>query len=103
MSEQTANVTPEVKSACQECSTLKEHSQYAYRSWMGYRPMHSGYRPKSRWFKDDKSTHEGLERAYHLAEAKYRLHQEAHDKENANPHEVVRNLSIVIRGGRLKP
>ena len=66
--------------ACQECLVLKKSLEDAYRSWVTYRPMHSGYRPKSRWFKDDKTTVEALERAYNLADTKYNLHRAEHDK-----------------------
>jgi hypothetical protein len=88
--------------ACQECENLKKASHDAYRSWRGYRPMHTDYRPKSRWFKDDKNAVSQLERTYNLAEAKYQLHLATH-KDDSDPRDVVRNLSTVIRGGRLKP
>jgi hypothetical protein len=88
---------------CQECLILKKSSEDAYRSWLGYRPMHTGYRPKSRWLKDDKATVQALERAYHLAEAKYNLHRTEHDKSKADPRDFVRNFNIVLRKGRLKP
>jgi hypothetical protein len=76
---------------------------HAYKSRRSYQPMHGGYRPKSRWFKGDKSAIEGLERACNLAEAKYRFHKDTHDNEKATVHEAMRNLSIIMRNGRLKP
>ena len=88
--------------ACQECAILKKNSEDAYRSWVGYRPMHTGYRPKSRWFKDDRNAVSQLQRSYNLAEAKYQLHRATHGNDS-NPRDVVRNLSTVIRGGRLEP
>jgi hypothetical protein len=34
---------------CQKCERLKEESRQAHRDWMFYRPMHSGYKPQSRF------------------------------------------------------
>jgi hypothetical protein len=88
--------------SCPECERLKKASHDAYRSWLGYRPMHTGYRPKSRWLKDDKSAVTSLERAYNLAEAKYQLHRAEH-KDDSDPRDVVKNINIVTRDGRLTP
>jgi hypothetical protein len=87
---------------CRECEKLKEESRQARRDWTFYRPMHSGYKPQSRWSKADGDARVALERVYHLAEAKYQLHRAEH-LDNPDARDVVRNQSIVIRGGRLKP
>jgi hypothetical protein len=87
---------------CQECERLREASRQAHRDWTFYRPMHSGYRPQSRWSKADREARTALERAYNLAEAKYQLHHAEH-MDNPDGRDVARNLSTVIRGGRLKP
>ena len=76
----------------------------AQRSLLGYQPTHtslgsSEHKPKSRWPKGDRRTLEALERAYHLAEAKYNLHRAEHDKGSGS----LRDFNIVMRGGRLKP
>lgn len=88
---------------CQECQALKQASKQAYRDWTFYRPIHTDGRSKSRWFKSDRDAHSALERAYHLAEAKYQLHVFEKHSQNPDGREVARNLSIVIRDGRLKP
>ena len=64
--------------------------------------MHTGYRSKSRWFKDDKNAVSQLERTFNLADAKLQLHLATH-KDKSDPRDIYRNLSIVIRGGKLKP
>jgi len=88
---------------CAECERLEKESQSAYRSWMMYRPWStSDRRPKSRWFKDDKEAYKGLEKSYHLAQAKYSLHAATHSQ-SADAREVVQNMNIVMRGGRLAP
>jgi hypothetical protein len=88
---------------CSECEQLKKESREAYRAWTFYQPMHTDRRPMSRWFKDDKRAKSDLENAYHLAEAKYRLHLGTHAPDSINPRDAVRDLSTVIRGGRLRP
>ena len=88
---------------CQECEELKQASKQAYRNWTFYRPTHTDKRSKSRWFKADRDAHSTLERAYNLSEAKHRLHVLEKHSENVDGREVARNLSIVIRKGRLKP
>ena len=89
-------------SKCQQCDELKEASKDAYRSFLRYRPMHSGHRPQSRWYKADREARGELERAYHLAEAEYNAHRASHS-EAVDPREFVKNLNIIIRKGRLKP
>jgi hypothetical protein len=93
-----AELTP-----CADCERLNKESQSAYRSWMLYRPFStSDRRPKSRWFKDDKAAYANLEKSYHLAQAKYDLHTGTHS-ESAEGRDVVKNINIVMRGGRLTP
>lgn len=87
---------------CQECENLKEASRQAHKDWTFYRPMHSGYRPQSRWFKADREARAALEHASNLAEAKYQLHRAEHEN-NPDGRDIARNLSTVIRNGRLKP
>jgi phosphoglycolate phosphatase-like HAD superfamily hydrolase len=88
--------------ACEECERLKKYSQSAYRDVSGYRPMHTDRRSKSRWFKGDKAALTELERAYNLANANYQLHLATHS-DSADARDVVRNLNILAREGRLKP
>lgn len=89
---------------CQECEALKQASKQAHRELTFYRPaMTSDRRSKSRWFKADRNAHAALECAYNLAEAKYRLHVLENHSQNADGGDLARNLSIVIRDGRLKP
>jgi hypothetical protein len=95
------NVAEDVK--CSECERLRESSLQAQRAFTFYQPMHSGYRPKSRWFKDDRQTRSRLEEAYNLAEAKYHLHRAEHSGGQADGRDVARSISIVLRNGRLKP
>jgi hypothetical protein len=91
------------KIACQECEDLRKAKVDSSRHAFGYRPiMHAGYRPKSKWFKADRDAVHQAEKAYNLAEAKYRLHLATHAPDS-NPRDVVRDLSTVIRGGRLGP
>jgi len=87
---------------CRDCEELERASKQAYRDWTFYRPMHIDRRSKSRWFKADRDASAALERAYNLAEAKYHLHRAEHEKD-PDGRDVARNLSIVIRSGRLKP
>jgi|GEM_PF-5059740 len=87
---------------CRECEELKKASLDARHHWMGYRPMHTGHRPKSRWLKEDRNVESRLHEAYNLAEAKYQLHLNTH-ADSVNAHDTYRNLSIVIRNGRLTP
>jgi hypothetical protein len=87
---------------CKECENLKKASYDAYRSWRHYRPMHTGNRPQSRWFKDDRNAVSQLQQSYNLAEAKYQLHLATH-KDDSNPRDVARNISTVFRKGRLEP
>jgi hypothetical protein len=92
------------KKTCQECDDLRKASKEAYRYAFAYRPfLHTGYRPKSRWCKADRDAVYNAEKAYNLAEAKYRLHLGTHAPDSINPRDAVRDLSTVMRGGRLKP
>jgi len=96
------NLIMEENIACQECEDLGRAARDASRHAFGYRPfMHTGYRPKSRWCRADRDALHQAEKAYNLAEAKYRLHLATHASDS-NPRDVVRDLSIVIRGGRLE-
>lgn len=89
---------------CQECEKLRKESHEAYRYAFGYRPiMHTGYRPKSRWCKADRDAEYNAQKIYNLAEANYRLHRGTHAPESINPRDAIRDMSIVMRGGRLKP
>lgn len=82
---------------------MNKASRDAYRSWIGYSPMHTGYRPKSRWSNADKRAKSQLENAYNLADAKYQLHRiEAHG-DSTSPTDVVKYMNIITRNGRLKP
>jgi hypothetical protein len=88
---------------CQECEDLKRASQDAYRYSVSYRPMHNGYRPKSRWFKADREAVEQAKRSYNMAQARYQIHLAAHAGDSANPRDVEKSLTILMREGRLKP
>ncbi len=89
--------------SCQECEDLRKASSDAHREWVRYRPQHTGYRPRSRWFKSDRDGVNQAQRAYNLAQAKYELHLATHGDGSTRARDVVRNLSIVVRQGRLKP
>lgn len=89
--------------SCQECKDRQQASQYAYRYWISYRGQHTGYRPESRWYKADRQEKDRAENAYHLAEAKRLLHVATHEGHSLTDREIMRNHSIVIRDGRLKP
>jgi len=89
---------------CQECEDLKAASREARRYASNYRPfLHSGRRPPSRWCQDDRNAKDQAEKAANLCQAKYQLHFATHLGDSANPREVEKNFSIVLRGGRLRP
>lgn len=88
---------------CPECVKLQEESRAAQRAVFSYRPMHTGHRARSRWFKDDRQALEQLERERNLAAANYRLHAVTHNPDEANVRDVKSNLNIVLRDGRLMP
>jgi hypothetical protein len=91
------------ESSCRECEDLCKASRDAYRAWVGYRPQHTGYRPRSRWFKDDRDGLDCAQRSYNLARAKYELHLATHEGNSIEARDAVRNYSIIARQGRLKP
>jgi len=76
--------------------------QAAYRDWIFFQPRHAGYRPKSRWFNEDRDASFALECRYNLENAEYQLHLATHGN-NPDPIDWAKNFSIVVRKGRLKP
>jgi hypothetical protein len=90
---------------CDECRRLKDtmiNSQYSFRS---YRPDIGSYsmKAKSRWPKGWREGSRELERAANLARARYELHLGTVHKGEADPRNVIRNLEIIMREGRLEP
>jgi hypothetical protein len=90
---------------CEECKALQDASKDAAKSLQQYSPQHTGHRPRSRWYKDDREVVYQLECQHNLTRAKYELHRSSvtHDDPTyANPASVYRNLAILIRKGRLR-
>jgi hypothetical protein len=94
---------PTEEESCRECADLKKARDDAYRDLRGYRPQHTDNRPKSRWFKADRDGVDQAQRIYNMARAKYELHLATHEGNSIDARDAVRNYSIIVRQGRLKP
>jgi hypothetical protein len=64
--------------------------------------MHTDRRSRSQWFKADKAALTELERASNSANANYQFHLATHS-DSADARDVIKNLNILAREGRLKP
>jgi hypothetical protein len=94
---------PTKEEPCRECEDLRKARDDAYRDWSRYRPQHTDNRPKSRWFKADRDGVDQMQLSYNMARAKYELHLATHDGNSIEARDAVRNYSIIVRQGRLKP
>ena len=88
---------------CEECRRLKDWMVSAESSFRSCRPDFGGHRPKSRWPKAWRDELYTREKAANLARAKYELHLATVHKDDASPYDIERNVTIVLREGRLKP
>lgn len=88
---------------CAECRQLKDAMVDADSAYRTFRPDFGGNKPKSKWPKDWRTESERLERAAHLAGAKYRFHLGSEHKDENYVRDLERNLTIIMREGRLKP
>lgn len=88
---------------CEECRKLKDWMVSAESSFRSCRPDYGTTKPKSRWPKAWKDELYTRENAANLARAKYELHLAVEHGEEMYKHSVEKNLTIVLREGRLRP
>jgi hypothetical protein len=88
---------------CAECRELKDSMVHAFTSYTSYRPPFDVATSKSRWPKAWRDESYKLEMASNLARAKYEVHLGTVHKDENHRSDSARNMSIIIREGRLKP
>lgn len=89
---------------CAECRKLKDAMVEAESSHRNFRPdFGGGYRPKSKWPKDWREESYRVEMAANRARADYEFHLGAVHKDENHQRDLERNLTIIMREGRLKP
>jgi hypothetical protein len=90
---------------CGKCRELKDAMVGAEESYRTCRPDFGEYRPKSRWPQAWKDEYRRRENAANLSRANYEFHlgTDHMDENESRDHNLVRNLQIILREGRLKP
>ena len=90
---------------CAECRTLKDAMEYAADSYRTYRPGFGArnHKPKSRWPKNWRDESHRLEMAANLSRASYEVHLATFHNDENRLHDLPRNVTVVMRKGRVRP
>lgn len=88
---------------CEECRKLKDMMVNAESSYRTFHPDFGGNKPKSKWPKGWRDQSRNLELASNLARAKYKFHLMTDHKDESHQRDLERNVTIIMRQGRLKP
>jgi hypothetical protein len=90
-------------SECAECRQLKDRMVNAQYAVAAFGPSSCGDRPKSKWPRSYKDEFHNQELAANEARARYELHLSTVHKDENHQCDLERNLSILLREGRLRP
>jgi hypothetical protein len=88
---------------CEECRQLKDRMVNAEYSVRSFGPTLWGGAPESKWGKSYKDEFHRLELAANEARAKYEVHLGKDHKDENHQSDLGKNLTILLREGRLKP
>ena len=88
---------------CEECRQLQDRMVNAEYSVSSFAPSFGGGRPKSNGGQSYKDGFRRLELARNDARAKYEFHLGTVHQDQSHQGDLVRNLEIMLREGRLNP
>lgn len=88
---------------CDECRQLKDRMVNAEYSVGSFGPTLCGGQPKSKWGKAYKDEFRNQELAANEARAQYELHLGTVHKDENHQRDLGRNLTILLREGRITP
>lgn len=88
---------------CDECRQLKDRMVNAEYSVTAFGPSSCDGRPKSKWGKAYKDEFRNQELWANEARAKYELHLATVHKDENYQRNIERNLTVLLREGRLRP
>jgi hypothetical protein len=88
---------------CAECRQLKDRMVRAEYGVTAFGPTFCGGKPKSKWSKGFKDEFRNRELAANEARAEYEYHLGTVHKDEGHQRDLIQNLEIIMREGRLKP